>query len=242
VTTVKPRSFSGLEARLLLRRARTGTLATLNQDGSGPYASLVNVATDPAGRPVIFISTLAWHTRNLAHDGRGSILVAEPPAQGDALTGPRVTVMGVFARIEAQDMAERYAQHHPAARLYLDFPDFSFWRLEPQKIHAVAGFGRIETIGAEEVFPPGATQDSTASLMAGAAQHVNEDHADIVQVYAEKLAGATPGGWLVTAVDCDGFLIEKEGYVHRIAFDEPALSPGGLRQAFVALAAKARSI
>jgi heme iron utilization protein len=240
VTTAKARSFSGKEARQLLRRARTGTLATLNQDGSGPYASLVNIATDLAGRPIIFISTLAWHTRNLAHDGRSSILAAEVPSEGDALTGPRITVMGTFEKIEAKSIAERYAQHHPAARLYLDFPDFSFWRLEPRKIHAVAGFGRIETMEPEEVFLP--AQDETAALLEGAAQHVNEDHADMVQLYAEKLAGATSGGWRVTTVDCDGFHIEKEGQVRRICFDEPALSPGNLRQAFVALSAKARSI
>jgi putative heme iron utilization protein len=148
--------------------------------------------------------------------------------------------MGVFEKIAAESIAERYAQHHPAARLYLDFPDFSFWRLEPRKIHAVAGFGRIETMEPEEVFLPG--QDDAAALMAGAAQHVNEDHGDIVQLYAERLARMEPGGWRVTAVDCDGFLIEKDGKVHRISFSEAALGPGELRQAFVALAAKARSI
>lgn len=240
MTTAKPRSFSGIAARQLLRRAHTGTLATLNQDGSGPYASLVNIATDLAGRPVIFISTLAWHTRNLAADGHASILAAEVPAQGDALTGPRVTVMGRFAKIEAKDIAERYAQHHPAARLYLDFPDFSFWRLEPEKIHAVAGFGRIETMEPIEVFLE--PQDDWEGLMAGAVRHVNEDHSDTVQLYAEKLAGAQPGGWRVTALDGDGFLIGKEGEVHRIGFDEPALSAAGLRQAFVKLAAKVRNI
>ena len=236
MTTAKPRSFTGLAARQLLRRARTGTLATLNQDGSGPYASLVNLATDLAGRPVIFISTLAWHTRNLAQDGQGSILAAEVPAQGDALTGARVTVMGRFEKIAAKDMAERYGHSHPAARFYLDFPDFSFWRLEPQKIHAIAGFGRIETLEPEEVFVT--PQEGSAELFAGAAQHVNADHSDTVQRYAERLAGAEPDGWQVTSVDCDGFLIEKDGEVRRINFDEPALSPGALRQAFVALAAR----
>ncbi len=239
MTTVEPRSFSGLEARQLLRRARIGTLATLNQDGSGPYASLINLATDLAGQPVIFISTLAWHTRNLARDGRASILAAEPPAQGDALTGPRVTVMGRFERIEKQDIAERYAQHHPEARLYLDFPDFSFWRMNPEKVHAVAGFGRIETMEPQEVFA--SPEDDWAGLAAGAARHVNEDHSDIVQLYAERLAQAEPGGWQVAAVDCDGFLIEKKGEVRRIAFEAPALAPGDLRQAFVALATRARS-
>ena len=94
------RSFSGEEARNLLRRARTATLGTLNADDGIPYASLVNVATDVRGWPLILVSTLAWHTRNLLADPRASLMVAEVPATGDALTGPRVTVMGRFAKVE----------------------------------------------------------------------------------------------------------------------------------------------
>ena len=85
-------SFSAEEARNLLRRARTGTLATLNADDGTPYASLVNLATDVRGCPLILVSTLAWHTRNLLADPRGSVMVAEIPPAGDALTGARVTV------------------------------------------------------------------------------------------------------------------------------------------------------
>ena len=90
------RSFSGNEARNLLRRARTATLGTLNREDGIPYASLVNVATDVRGCPLILVSTLAWHTRNLLADPRASIMVAEMPETGDALTGARVTVMGRF--------------------------------------------------------------------------------------------------------------------------------------------------
>ena len=85
------RSFSAEEARNLLRRARTGTLATFNADDGTPYASLVNLATDVRGCPLILVSTLAWHTRNLQADPRASVMVAEIPPDGDALTGPRVT-------------------------------------------------------------------------------------------------------------------------------------------------------
>ena len=102
------RSFAGTDARQLLRRATTATLASLNPDGGMPYASLVNVATDVDGRPIVLISGLAWHTRNLEADSRASLLVAEPPASGDALTGPRVTIMGRFARVGEPRMRRRY--------------------------------------------------------------------------------------------------------------------------------------
>ena len=100
------RSFTGTEARQLLRRARTGTLSTLNRDDGTPYASLVNVATDVTGWPLILVSTLAWHTKNLAADPRASLMVAEMPAAGHALTGARThsrthTLTGTHSRTHA---------------------------------------------------------------------------------------------------------------------------------------------
>ena len=147
------RSFSAGEARNLLRRARTATLATLNADDGFPYASLVNVATDVQGMPLLLISTLAWHTRNLVADPRASLMVAEVPASGDALTGPRVSVMGRFVKSDEAALRRRYLARHPAAELYAGFADFAFWRMVPERAHAVAGFGRIETIPADEMFP-----------------------------------------------------------------------------------------
>lgn len=146
-------SFTGSEARELLERARTGTLATRNSEGGIPYASLVNVACDIDGRPVILVSGLAWHTRNLLADGRASLMAAELPEQGDALTGARVTVMGRFVKCGEPRLRQLYLARHPQAADYVDFADFSFWRMEPAIIHAVSGFGRIETFRPEEVFP-----------------------------------------------------------------------------------------
>jgi len=241
MTTPASRSFTGTEARMLLRRARTAALGTQNLDHAGPYVSLANIATDPQGHPVIFISKLAWHTRNILADPQGSVMVSEIPQSGDALTGPRVTIMGRFEAIPPSEIAERYAHHHPAARVYLDFPDFSFWRLRPQKIHAVAGFGRIETMEPDEVFLAEKAAAPVMAMAAGAIQHMNEDHADAVELYAQRLLGAGPGKWQITAIDPDGAHLELDGRALRLAFDRPVDSGEGLRQAFVALAQKARS-
>jgi len=241
MTTPASRSFTGTEARMLLRRARTAALGTQNLDPAGPYVSLANIATDPQGHPVIFISKLAWHTRNILADPQGSVMVSEIPQSGDALTGPRVTIMGRFEAIPPSEIAERYAHHHPAARVYLDFPDFSFWRLRPQKIHAVAGFGRIETMEPDEVFLAEKAAAPVMAMAAGAIQHMNEDHADAVELYAQRLLGAGPGKWQITAIDPDGAHLELDGRALRLAFDRPVDSGEGLRHAFVALAQKARS-
>lgn len=234
------RTFTGTEARLLLRRARTAALGTANLAPAGPYVSLANIATDPQGYPIIFISKLAWHTRNILARPEGSLMVSEIPALGDALTGPRVTIMGRFEPVPAVEIAPRYVHHHPAARSYLDFPDFSFWRLIPQKIHAVAGFGRIETMEPDEVFLP---ENAVAAAMAsapGAILHMNADHADAVALYAERLLGGEPGKWHITTIDPDGAHLQCEDKVLRLAFERPAEKGDDLRQAFVTLAQKAR--
>lgn len=242
MTTPARRSFTGAEARALLRRARTAALGTSNREPKGPYVSLANIATDGQGHPVIFISLLAWHTRNIEANPEASVMVSEIPAEGDALTGPRVTVMGRFERLDAPAIAERYVHHHPAAQAYLDFPDFSFWRLVPEKIHAVAGFGRIETMEPDEVFLPESAATAVMAAAQGAIDHMNADHADAVELYAVKLLGAEPGKWRVTAIDPDGAHLAREGRVLRLAFDRPAEKAADLRQAFVALAQKARDL
>jgi heme iron utilization protein len=98
------------------------------------------------------MSTLAWHTKNLIADPRASVMVAEIPESGDALTGPRVTVLGRLERSDEVGLRTRYLEHHPYAELYAGFGDFSFWLMAPSSVHCVAGFGRIETLTPEEVF------------------------------------------------------------------------------------------
>ena len=216
-----------MEARQLLRRARLGALGTVSRQGGAPYVSAANLATDPQGRPLIFVSRLAWHTQNLLEDARASVMASELPAEGDALTGARVTVLGRFAKVEDEELRARYAARHPAARMYLDFSDFGFWRLEPETIHAVAGFGRIETLEPTEVFLDAARTVEISALAAGAAEHVNADHADAVARYAGE-----PGQWKVTAIDCDGYFIEHAERVKRITFDKPVFTAGELRRGF----------
>ena len=228
----KERSFTGTEARRLLRRARTATLATLNADDGTPYASLVNVASDVRGCPLLLVSALAWHTRNLLADPRASLMVAELPGQGDALTGARVTVMGRLERTADAAVRRRYLARHPAASLYAGFGDFAFWRLEPARAHAVAGFGRIETLSADEVFP---SADEMAELEDSAIAHMNADHADAVQRYAEHLLHASPGGWSVAAIDPDGADLLRGEESLRLEFEQPVYTGEALRAEFARL-------
>jgi heme iron utilization protein len=145
-------SFPGQDMRQILVRAKTCTLSTISHKDGAPFGVLANIATDASGRPVLLMSALAWHTQNLIADARASVMVAEVPDTGDALTGPRVTVIGRFERSDDTDLRARYLANHPYAELYAGFGDFSFWLMTPSSVHGVAGFGRIETLAPDEVF------------------------------------------------------------------------------------------
>jgi heme iron utilization protein len=229
--------FSGTAMRQLLRRARTCSLSTLHRGDGTPYGSLANIAADVAGWPLILISRLAWHTQNLETDARASVLVGELPAKGDALVGPRVTVLGHFESVDDANLRRRYLARHPQAAMYADFPDFSFWRLRPSGIHGVAGFGRIETLTPDAVFPPAAEMEM---LEVSALEHMNRDHAEAIQLYATRLLGAGPGDWRISAIDPDGADLVLAEQSLRLNFPEPVFAAEALRKTFAGLAEKAR--
>jgi hypothetical protein len=236
---IEKTSFSGTAMRQLLRRARTCSLSTLSVADGTPYGSLANIATDVAGRPIILISRLAWHTKNLAADTRASVLVGEIPEKGDALVGPRVTVLGRFEQIKDEDVKRRYLARHPQAAMYADFADFSFWRLTPSTIHGVAGFGRIETLTPDDVFPAATEMEA---LETSAIAHMNRDHAEAIHLYATKILGAQPGPWQLLAIDPDGADLGLHDQSLRIDFHTPVFSAEALREKFAELAYEARRL
>ena len=116
-----------------------------------PFGALVNVATDSAGFPVFLFSQLARHTKSLQVNPAASLLVADLPLAGDALTGFRATIVGEITKGESE-LQGVYIAKHPYAEMYANFGDFGFWRMTPKMIYVVAGFGRIKSFTADEVF------------------------------------------------------------------------------------------
>ena len=225
-------------AKRLLREARTGALATL-MPGGAPYASLVTVATLPDGTPVLLLSRLARHTANILADPRVSLLLDERRS-GDPLQGARVSMAGRITTTEDPAARRRYLARHPSAAGYAGFADFAFWRIEPTGAHLVAGFGRIVDLTAADL----ATKvDNAAALLAaeeGAVAHMNEDHADAIELYATRLIGAPAGPWRIIGVDPEGCDLMLEETVHRLEFPARVTSPDKLRQTLVELALTAR--
>jgi heme iron utilization protein len=230
-------------ARSLLRRSRQGALATLMAGSGDPYCSLVNVASHPDGSPILLISRLALHTRNILGDARVSLMLDERAA-GDPLEGSRIMLAGHAEEAGGDQLAllrRRYLNAHPSAEVFVNFKDFSFFRIRPRGAHLVAGFGRIVDLGPDRFLTE--ISDATALLEAeqGAIDHMNADHRDALQLYATRLLGAGPADWRCTGCDPDGIDIQAGATVLRLDFPRRIVAPAALRQVLKDLADQARA-
>jgi putative heme iron utilization protein len=140
-------------ARAVAEHARFATLSTLAKDPAGfPYGSLVAIACDDLGRPLLLLSTLAEHTQNLALSEKASVLLAAP-GNADPLAAARVTLIGPCRKIEGeaiQQARELFLRKHPEAAAYASFKDFALYRLEPVALRYVGGFGRMSWVSTDD--------------------------------------------------------------------------------------------
>src|SRR3954453_18818684 len=231
-------------AQSLLRATRAGTLGTLDRNTGHPFTSLVNVATDVDGSPVILTSRLSTHTANLEADGRASVLLAET-GKGDPLAHPRLTVLGAFARIERDGPDEarvrrRFLARHPKSELYAGFGDFAFWRMTVASAHLNGGFARAADLKADDLLTDLAGADELIDAEQGAVEHMNTDHAEATQLYATKLLGLDDGAWRISGLDPEGADLAAGDRTARLAFPQRVTSPAGIREILVALAKQAR--
>src|ERR1700758_4304203 len=165
-------------AKSLLRRSRQGALATLMAGSGDPYCSLVNHATHSDGLPILLISRLAIHTRNILGDPRVSLMLDER-AEGDPLEGSRIMLAGRAEQASAADLEllrRRYLNAHPSAEVFVNFKDFSFFRIRPRSAHLVAGFGRIVDLKPEQFLTDISDAGTLLEAEQGAVEHMNADH------------------------------------------------------------------
>lgn len=225
----------------LLRRALKGALATLDKRSGHPYASLVTIATDVAGAPLMLISKLALHTQNILVNASASILIDGTSAIGDPLASGRVTVIGEARRTDDSHHRARFLARHPHAAMYADFPDFAFYRLEVREAHYIGGFGRIVDIQAADLL---VNLDGAEALVAAEGeivQHMNEDHAGALELYATVLCGADGGPWRMTGIDPEGIDIVCDAETQRVRFGTRIKNPNMARAEFKRLADLARA-
>lgn len=230
-------------ARHLIRAADRATLATITRvdmpEAGGPYASLVLVAADHDASPLLLISKLADHTKNLEADPRMSLLFDGTAGLDEPLTGPRVSVQGTATITADPRHRARYLARRPGAAMYAGFKDFSVYRVNVTRAHLVAGFGKIHWIDGRDVLaePSPALIDAEAGIV----EHMNSDHADALQLYAHTLLDKQGEGWTMTGIDLDGIDLRAGGSVARLNFATEVRDAKEARTELVRLVGEARA-
>ena len=227
-------------ARKLMREARSGALATLMASSGDPYCSLVNVASAADGSPLLLISRLAVHTKNILADPRLSLMLDERK-EGDPLEGARVMLMGTAAVTDDPAARQRYLARQPEAEMFAGFGDFAFYRIELKGAHFVGGFGRIVDLKREDLVLDLAGAESLVEAEPEILAHMNADHADTCRLYATKLLGARDGEWRCAGCDPDGLELQNGRAALRLLFPQRVNSPGVLRQVLKQMADRARA-
>ena len=233
-------------ARTLVHLARAGTLSTLSRRHPGhPFGSVMPYAPDGHGAPLLLISSMAMHTQNLEADPRASLLVTQPGWTEDPLAGGRVTLMGRAARVETPGKPaarEAYLARHPKAAFWVDFEDFSFWRLEVSDVYFVGGFAAMDwvTSAGYAAARPDPLADAAEDILA----HVNRDHADAMVTLARAHADAGAEEATMLSVDRLGFRVRiRSGerlHAARINFPREVVTAEACRAALIEMLGRAR--
>jgi putative heme iron utilization protein len=230
----------GRLARRLIRGCDRAALSTCAAADASPYASLVLVACGHDASPVLLISDLAEHTRNLAADPRAALLFDGTAGLADPLTGSRLTVQGRLERDDDPRLAARFLSRHPSAADYAVFGDFHVWRMAVTRAHLVAGFGRIHTIEAALLAYDAAAAAPLAAVEAEIVAHMNADHRSALDLYATRLLGRSGADWTMTGIDPEGLDLRRHGETARLDFDVAVHNGADARRMLVELASEAR--
>ncbi len=236
--------------RGLLRKSYLATLATdlssqndadTQSPNTQPYGSLVQVACDMAGRPILLLSDLAQHTANIKENPNVCLVLDDCRDLGEPLTGPRAGVLGTLHLCDDRGVQERYLNHFPEARTYAAFSDFRFYMLDPSRAHFIGGFGQIEWVEGASILLTDSLAQSLGEAESGIINHMNADHSDALTLYAMVFSGAPGGDWRMSGIDPEGFDLVNEEKRVRISFAQSIRSPGDARTALVSLAEEARA-
>jgi heme iron utilization protein len=238
-------------ARELVRLAWKGALATLSRADGHPYASLVAVACEPDGSPVLLLSRLAEHSKNIFVDQRVSLMLDGTTPGPQALTGPRLSLVGKLTETTSTTARRRYLARHAGASQYIDFADFKLYALDIEWGHLVAGFGRIHRLDRTDLLIAVADAAQLVEAEADILDHMNADHADVIALLAEHLAAGSDsaqsdasgsGVWTLLGCDPEGCDLARGSETRRIVFDRRLKTPDDARFAFVDLARQARQM
>ncbi len=224
-------------ARRLMRDCGRAALATSLR--GAPYASLVLVAADLDASPLLLLSDLAQHSRNIAFDPRVSLLLDATEGHPELLAGPRLTVLGRAEATADQRMRARFAARHPSSARYAGFADFRLYRVAVERGHLVAGFGRIEWIDGRDLLSA-SEADAFVAAEAEMLRQIDHGRDGTADLLAQALLGRTGGGWHISGIDPDGVDLRRDDETVRLDFAATVATPEAARGVLSRLADEAR--
>jgi hypothetical protein len=234
------------EAKTMIRTARSASIATIEPGTGWPIATRVGVSTDIDGAPILLISKLAAHTPALLADARCSLLIGLP-GKGDPLAHGRLTLFCEAREVERDSdehhlLEGRYLTHQQKAKLYSGLGDFRYFRLEPRRVSMNGGFGRAYAPKPEDMLTRSPANTALARSEQGIVEHMNDDHAEAVGLYAECFCKAPAGNWKLLGVDAEGFDLADGDDVRRVWFPAQLSDAEEVHKALVKMAGEARKI
>lgn len=232
-----------LEAKQFLRSTRSGVLSSLSIKFAGyPFGSVMPFVLGHDCQPIVLISTIAEHTKNIIANPKVSLLVFA--GAEDLLANGRLTLIGEATQIEKNnaDLMARYCRYFPDSIGYLAMHDFQFYRINIVQARYIAGFGKMGWMAGGELV--GVKNASIAQLETSMIEHMNADHVDSMMLYCQHFHGVTPNRVSLIGVDCGGFDVEAvvndDIKILRFNFETPIVDANSARMAFVALSKAAR--
>lgn len=233
-----------LAAKTIMRQARYGAIAVLEEGTSHPIVTRTNCALTMEGDPVFLMSDLAAHTKGLKQDARSSLMLGEL-GKGDPLAHPRLTLIGNTTRVntltESEQKTEaaqrqRYLNRHPKAELYNQLPDFHLYRMKVERALFNAGFGKAYTLTRDDLILNEELTEKLKDAEQGVLGHMNEDHADAIDHYAQAHCNEEGGKWRLTGCDPEGVDLMRGEAAARLGFKAPCTTVDEVRKALVAYA------
>jgi heme oxygenase (biliverdin-IX-beta and delta-forming) len=219
-------------ARELFLEQSFGVLSTISLDVPGyPFGSVTPYCVDDECRPILYISTIAQHTKNILADSRVSLTVVEPATDSDDVQArSRVTCLGRATPVQdsaSDEVRSRYIRYFPEAAAYDQTHDFLFFRLDLVRVRFIGGFGQIYWVEPDEFL---ARNPFSSAQQQRIIEHMNTDHRDALRHYT--------GGHdaVMTGIDANGFDVLRSAKKIRFRFDTPVRNMEDARRALVAMA------
>jgi putative heme iron utilization protein len=222
----------GFESRKLLKENNFGVLSTISLDVPGyPFGSTVPYCLSAKQEPLLLISNIAQHTKNILADARVSLTVFDPTT-GDVQANGRVTYIGDAVKVNDDLLNERYQLYFPTAKEYFKFHDFSLFKIDLKKLRYIGGFAKIFWVEKDEFI----LENPLAAVEKRIIDHMNNDHKDSIIKYCRVFKGENVIDATMLGIDQEGFDVEGDKKFFRFSFAEPVTDAAKAREVLVRMA------